>query len=637
MAQGSLILNRYRPLGKAGSGGFGTVQVAWDERIQRKVAIKTIKLTELDAYRAALPGAQAVSDEEAARALQQWGDDFGAEDETSEPYVADDGSDGADGLVHALAHLPGLDEARTAAMLSDPRIVTVFDFEIRGRTAYLIMEYVEGMTLTHLLHDYADQVSLDVIAAVFDSVAKALTVAHDGGVLHLDIKPDNILINAKGQVKVTDFGLATLADAAGLGTTGGGTIGYMPLEQMRREHLDARTDEWSLASVTYEMITGMNPFFADSLDEAEGAIEDAELVLPSLCREGMDEEVNDVLFFALDPDRSNRYATVADFAEEMDKFLGDAADGQAQLAEIVMEDLGQFDDEEEEGPAVGFRWQRERKPRVPMSERMTGKTLTVLAHVFGAAASAFIGYIAASNMPAISSLTNATVYVVWGAAAVAGIMGAIKPHLGALISYALLAVAFVMGDSPVLGIVLLVLVGIWWFFVGLKGDAAANVALSLPVVGAIGGNSFVPLASGASLKPLDALATTIFACACAIILGSLGSGNMIGWDALNNWHFVHAGAQDRIVGMLMQPATWCMVGGWILCSLVQSACASRGTRASELVGLLLGLVFLVAGSIGAVWFDSGQTTLMPSLRLSIPIVVSAVVMLLTLAWVKPRK
>ena len=81
-------------------------------------------------------------------------------------------------------------------------------------------------------------------------------VAHKAGVLHLDIKPDNIIVNVEGQAKVTDFGLATLADASGAGTTGGGTIGYMPLEQMRREPLDARTDEWSLASVTYEMLTG---------------------------------------------------------------------------------------------------------------------------------------------------------------------------------------------------------------------------------------------------------------------------------------------------------------------------------------------------------------------------------------------
>lgn len=95
----------------------------------------------------------------------------------------------------------------------------------------------KGMTLTELLRDHDDRLTLDVVAAVFEAVAHALEVAHENGVLHLDIKPDNILINASGQVKVTDFGLATLADAQGFGVAGGGTIGYMPLEQMRRRTL----------------------------------------------------------------------------------------------------------------------------------------------------------------------------------------------------------------------------------------------------------------------------------------------------------------------------------------------------------------------------------------------------------------
>ena len=97
-------------------------------------------------------------------------------------------------------------------------------------------------------------------AAVFGSVAHALEVAHENQVLHLDIKPDDVLINRQGQVKVTDFGLATLADAGGFGAAGGCTIGYMPLEQMRGVSLDARCDEWALASVTYEMLAGENPF-----------------------------------------------------------------------------------------------------------------------------------------------------------------------------------------------------------------------------------------------------------------------------------------------------------------------------------------------------------------------------------------
>jgi len=160
-------------------------------------------------------------------------------------------------------------------------------------------------------------------------------VAHENQVLHLDIKPDNVLINRQGQVKVTDFGLATLSDAMGFGHANGGTIGYMPLEQMRQESLDARCDEWALASLTYEMISGKNPFTAPDLKRAEKVIEDAELVLPSICREDLDPEVDDVLFYALDPEREGRYENVKDFAEEMSRFLGNPARGHKELAVLI--------------------------------------------------------------------------------------------------------------------------------------------------------------------------------------------------------------------------------------------------------------------------------------------------------------
>ena len=356
MTQGRLILERFEPLGKAGSGGFATVYIAWDPRIQRKVAIKVIPLSEADALRVQLPGGVG-STADRWHGVQPWSEylaedlaaaEGGAHAAHARWDVSPDDMDGPDGAevapqvepVSALAHLPGLDEARTAAKLQDPRIVGVFDFEVRDQVAYLIMEYVEGITLTRLLDEYEDYLTLDVVAAVFDAVSGALTAAHKAGVLHLDIKPDNILINAQGQVKVTDFGLATLADAAGTGMAGGGTIGYMPLEQMRREPLDVRTDEWSLAAVTYEMLSGDNPFHAANLDEAQKAIEDAEVVLPSLCWESIDDQIDDVIFYALDPDPGNRYATVADFAEEVDKFLGDAAQGERQLAAIVADAIG---------------------------------------------------------------------------------------------------------------------------------------------------------------------------------------------------------------------------------------------------------------------------------------------------------
>lgn len=241
-------------------------------------------------------------------------------------------------VADPFAHIPGLKEARTIAQLNDANIVTVYDCELHGTTVYIIMEYIEGKTLAQIMNELKDDIDLDVIAAIFTSVAHALEVAHTASVLHLDIKPENVVINNKGVVKVTDFGLSTLVDATGHGTAGGGTIGYMPLEQMRQQKLDGRTDEWALASLTYEMLSGVNPFFADNLKNAEKAIEEAELVLPSLCWESLSPRVDDVMFAALHGDVNERYDTIAEFADELSPYLGNAREGARILAATVKGD-----------------------------------------------------------------------------------------------------------------------------------------------------------------------------------------------------------------------------------------------------------------------------------------------------------
>ncbi len=504
-----LILNRYRPIGEAKAGGFGTVRVAWDTRIQRKVAIKCIELDEVDAARAALPGANAVAQRAPQHEPLPWEDDpvFNDADEAEGDATSVFDLVGDGPLVHSLAHVPGLDEARTAAMLSDASIVAVYDFEVQESTAYLIMEYVEGVTLTELLHRHADRLTLDVVAAVFASVSHALEVAHANQVLHLDIKPDNVLINHQGQVKVTDFGLATLADASGYGAAGGGTIGYMPLEQMRQENLDVRCDEWALASLTYEMLAGENPFLAPDLERAEAVIEDAELVLPSLCWDELDPAVDDVIFFALDPDREERYATVADFAEELEPFLGDPKRGVRELSVIV----GHADDEEEEetetAPPV---------PYVPLRERITPLQRTVAAHAAGALGSGAVAFVAFANLPQTSGFANP---LFWGLFALVTLAGALKPHLGALLAYFALSAALIAGNAPAAGCVLLAATAAWWYFTGRLGDADANATLVPPLAGAFGCNQLTPLVAGFCLPPARAFGALAFSLLVSVTAG----------------------------------------------------------------------------------------------------------------------
>lgn len=658
MTKTQLILNRYKPLAKAGAGGFGTVQVAWDTRIQRKVAIKCIPLSEAELLRAALPGADAIDvspDERSESVIASsvhaagsagssssivdpadvppWEDlpeeagfagsgdagDSGASDDQKElasVSVSQAGCDSAGTsssdaslgqllpgqsasltnavdpasrpLVRTLSRIPGLDEARTAAILSDPSIVTVHDFEIQDSTAYLIMEYVEGMTLTELLRDHDDRLTLDVVAAVFDAVAHALEVAHENGVLHLDIKPDNILINASGQVKVTDFGLATLADAQGYGVAGGGTIGYMPLEQMRQENLDARCDEWALASVTYEMLAGENPFLAPNLFQAQEAIEDGELVLPSLCWDNLDPAADDPIFYALDPEREERYETVADFAEELSLFLGDPAKGRAELADIVAGP----DEEEETEP-------QPREPGIPLRDRITPELLFFGSHACGAAGSALLAFAALQNISQTEGFANP---LFWGLLLLITLAGALRPHLGALLGFVSLSAMLVMCGVPAAGCVLLAGTGVWWWYLGRAGDATANAALATPLAGAIGLGPLGPLAAGFALRPVAAMATAAFQVLCGFMLAGLGSASFMGWDVLATWHFSTAAfasdaVMDRMAAMLTEPGTWIMAASWVLAAGACALLRWHPTRLFASFGVLAGAAVLVAGFV----------------------------------------
>lgn len=595
-------------MGEAGAGGFGTVQVAWDTRIQRKVAIKCIELSEYDAFRAQQPDVAAApmnAEAEGDEAL----DAAPLFDDEAPPWEDDDAGfeavlDSAFVPERSLAHIPGLDEARTAAMLSDANIVTVYDFEVQGTTAYLIMEYVEGTTLTRLLRAHADEISLDVVTAVFTSVAHALQVAHAHQVLHLDIKPDNVLINRQGQVKVTDFGLATLADASGRGTTGGGTIGYMPLEQMRRESLDARCDEWALASLSYEMLTGENPFLAPSLEQAEAAIEDAELVLPSLCWDDMDTGIDDVMFFALDPEREERYDTVADFAEAMEPFLGDAKAGHKKLA-VLVGDAEEGDDAEEALP---------REPRMPWVERVSDRVAAVFARVFAAAGTALVSVVAAANLPWVSSWDSP---LLWGLVALCVAGAALKPHLGALMGFAFLGVSAALSGAPLVGVAVVATTAAWWWFAGRAGNRQACAALAQPLLGAVGLAPVAPVMAGCFLGVRDAAVTAAYSAVTAFAMSGYGtSAGFAFWnnaDALSAWNVGGALPNkfwvSRFPGVdlsgflaaLADPAAWCTAASWIIAALVFSAFCLRGTKAFDIAGAVASCAVLVAGACAAAW------------------------------------
>ncbi len=202
---GALVLNRFRVRGRLGSGGFGTVYRAWDERLERDVAVKVIELQGQPMDRV-------------------------------------------------------LREAQAVARLNHRSVVTLYELGEDGRRAYLVSELVDGPTLADLERD-AGLSDRDVAAAAADLCA-ALTHAHSRGVVHRDIKPQNVLIAVEDRAaKLMDFGIARVLDGSGITATGDvvGTLAYMAPEQAEGEEAGPPADVYSLALTLYEAWSGQNP------------------------------------------------------------------------------------------------------------------------------------------------------------------------------------------------------------------------------------------------------------------------------------------------------------------------------------------------------------------------------------------
>lgn len=551
----NLILNRYRPLEEAGAGGFATVLAAWDTRIQRRVAIKCLRL---DGY--------------------------------ASPADA-----------RSPREIPGLDEARTAAMLSDSHIVGVYDFDASGAQAYLIMEYMDGITLTELMREEG-ALSLDVATCVFEAVAGALETAHENQVLHLDIKPDNVLINRQGQVKVADFGLSQLSHAAGYGRAAGGTIGYMPLEQMRLEACDARTDEWALAALTYEMLVGENPFRAPGLDAAERAIEQAEVFVPSMVRGDLNEEVDEALFGALAIDRDDRFDSVELFADAMLPHMGDARRGARELAVLVGEACDDGADCDEGcGAASAFLPGRGGSHAgLSMIDRMAPRTKALVARLWAAVVCGFAAFEAAANIPACMTIAGRMEPAFWGVVGVAVAAALAWPGAGAAFAVGALVVALALSGSPFLALAL-ALAGVAWLVLGgARHHACANVGTTAVLAGAFGFAPVVPLLAGYFLNVKHAFAATAFAVVSAFCLACAGSLDLTGWNVFAFGAMPGASAmEDAALLLVASPGVWGMAASWLVAAVVGSLLCARGNRGLAACGMLAATAILVLGVIAA--------------------------------------
>lgn len=520
--------------------------------------------------------------------------------------IAEEPESDAEDELDLFEHIPGLEEARSVAKLSDTNIVTVYDCAVEGSSAYVIMEYVEGKTLAQIIDEVDDDITLDVVAAVFSAVSHALEVAHGEHTLHLDIKPENVIVNGKGQAKVADFGLAALMDATGSGTTGGGTIGYMPLEQMRQEPLDVRTDEWALASLTYEMLTGSNPFFADDLDAAEEAIEEAELVLPSLCWDELDAEADEVMFAALDPDMDERYEDVAAFSAALSPYLGNAKKGKRVLADIVN---GKMEEPAVEEP------ERVWEPLPPLVDRLGLRGAAIVGRIVAAAAVALLAAAGMANLhltpgSAMGLATDAP--IAYGVViAVCALVAVIRPSIGVLFGYGTFVVGLAGAGAWVPAVLLTAATGAWWYFVGRRGTAQAVSALMQPLFGSVGFAAASPVTCGVLLPVLQSVITAAFAFASALIMAGCGSVDIMNWDAVMHLGFSSNPAAGCLA-VASQPATWVVGASWIAAAGLYSLLCVRGTRAFDIAGSVVAAAVLMLGACAAAHLASFGGSWLPA-------------------------
>jgi len=258
-------LGNYRLLQRLGEGGFAEVYLGEHRYLKRRAAIKVLLVS--------LAG----NDKESERFLQ---------------------------------------EAQTMANLKHPHIVGCLDFGIERQIPYIVMDYAPGGTLRDL-HPEGDLVPLETVISYVEQMAGALQYAHDQGVIHLDIKPENMLLGAGEEVLLSDFGLARFTRSVSARVTSLiGTISYMAPEYIQRKP-QAASDQYSLAMVVYEWLTGIRPFDGDD----ERIIAGQQLQVPPLSLRAivptLPTAVDEVVLAALAKKPEERYPSIIKFAEAL--------------------------------------------------------------------------------------------------------------------------------------------------------------------------------------------------------------------------------------------------------------------------------------------------------------------------------
>jgi serine/threonine protein kinase/Tfp pilus assembly protein PilF len=290
----------YNVVRRLGSGGMGVVYEAEDSRLSRRVALKFLP-----------------------------------------PELAKD--------APALERFQR--EARAASALNHPGICTVYAFEEHEGRPFIVMELLEGRTLAQAMAERCP-IELESLISIGVQIADALESAHGRGIVHRDIKPGNVFVNSRGQVKILDFGLAriegarrgpdgtvsrleTLPAKQELTTAGTtmGTLSYMSPEQARGQVADSRSDLFSLGTVLYQMATGALPFRGDTDAMVFDAILNRDPRPPVELNPSLPPELGRILDKAFEKDRNLRYQTATDLKTDLARLKRDIESGKRRAAE----------------------------------------------------------------------------------------------------------------------------------------------------------------------------------------------------------------------------------------------------------------------------------------------------------------
>ena len=280
---GMFLADRYEILGKVGAGGMSDVYKAKDHILSRIVAIKVLK------------------------------SEF-SEDRT---------------FVTKFRT-----EAQSAAVLEHPNIVNIYDVGSEDGLYYIVMEYVEGITLKTYI-EKKGQLSFKESASIAIQVARGIEAAHGKNIIHRDIKPQNIMISTDGKVKVTDFGIAKAASSNTISSDVMGSVHYASPEQARNGFIDARSDVYSLGIVMYEMITGRVPFDGDTTVAVAIQHLQEEIVKPSVYAPNIPVSFEGIILKCTQKTPDRRYQSMAELLNDLRHSLTNPNENFVVIAPLV--------------------------------------------------------------------------------------------------------------------------------------------------------------------------------------------------------------------------------------------------------------------------------------------------------------